>query len=141
MGAFNIITLNFVEECFNRDLSDKLKTLFSTRNGTNEEKVIIEALLECSKSNTVVNYNSSDIIYYFDKIVKQFTLPNVGTTWKPNFSKEKHDRVKTKDNYRIENYAELNCNYVLDSLYKLYRSMKYDASYKIPKWFKKPSSN
>lgn len=133
MGAFDIITLNFVEECFNRDLSDKLRTIFSTKNGANEEQVIIEALSECSKANAVVSYTSSDIINYFDKVVKQFTLPNVGTTWKTNFSKEKHDRVKTKDNYRIEYYAELNCNCVLDSLYNLYKVMKYDSSYKVPK--------
>ncbi|WP_416187839.1 hypothetical protein [Clostridium perfringens] len=133
MGAFDIITLNFVEECFNRDLRNKLSTIFSTKKGSNEEQVIIEALYECNKSNVEVNYITNDIIDYFDKVVKQFTLPNVGATWKSNFSKEKHDRVKTKDNYRIESYAELNCNLVLDKLYKLYKVMKYDSSYKVPK--------
>lgn len=133
MGAFDIVTLNYVEECFNKDLIDKLNIIFSTKKGANEEQVIIESLIECSKSNVEVNYTTGDVIAYFDKVIKQFTLPNLGPSWKINFSKEGHDRVKTKDNYRIENYAESNCNYVLDNLYNLYKVMKYDSSYKVPK--------
>lgn len=133
MGAFDIVTLNYVEECFNKDLSDKLRIIFSTKKGANEEQVIIESISECNNPNTGANYTTSDIINYFDKIVKEFTLPQTGTTWKTNFSKERHDRVKTKDNYRIEQYAELNCNSALSNLYNLYKVMKYDSSYKVPK--------
>lgn len=133
MGAFDIIALNYVEECFNKDLSAKLKIIFSTKKGSNEEQAIIESLIECNKPNATVSYTTGDIINYFDKVVKELSLPNVGTTWKTNFSKEGHDRVKTKDNYRIESYAELNCNSVLVDLYDLYKIMKYDSSYKVPK--------
>lgn len=133
MGAFDIVTLNYVEECFNKDLSNKLKSIFSTRKGANEEQVIIESFLECSKPSTVVSYTTGDVIDCFDKVVKRFSLPNVGATWKANFSKDGHDRVKTKDNYRIENFAELNCNSLLDDLYELYKDMKYDNSLKVPK--------
>ncbi|WP_379142566.1 helix-turn-helix transcriptional regulator [Paenibacillus sp. sgz500992] len=133
MGAFDIVTLNYVEECFNKDLYDKLNTIFSTKKGVNEEQVIIDSLIECSKPNAAVDYRTSDVINYFDKVVKEFILPNIGANWKANFSTEGHDRVKTKDNYRIEYFADLNCNSVLDNLYNLYKVMKYDSSYNVPK--------
>lgn len=133
MGAFDIVTLNFVEECFNKDLIDKLKSIFSTKKGANEEQVIIESLIECSNPNVAVGYTTGDVIDYFDKVVKKFTSPKTGTTWKINFGKEKHDRVKTKDNYRIEYFAESNCNSLLHDLYNLYKIMSYESSYKIPK--------
>lgn len=133
MGAFDIVTLNYVEECFNRDLSEKLKTIFSTKKGSNEEQVIIEALSECSKQNATVSYSTDEIIDYFDKVVKKFTLPHIGSSWKTDFSRERHDRVKTNDNYRIEDHTESNCNSVLNNLYNLYRVMKYDSSCKVPK--------
>ncbi|WP_238904388.1 hypothetical protein [Clostridium sp. YIM B02506] len=133
MGAFDIVTLNYVEECFNKDLSDKLKIIFSNKKGANEEQVIIESFSKCSSPNVSTNYTANDLIDYFDKVVKEFTLPIVGTTWKSTFSKDKHDRVKTKDNYRIEHHTEFNRNLLLDNLYNLYKVMKYDNSYKVPK--------
>ncbi|MGE7111163.1 hypothetical protein [Lysinibacillus sp. NPDC047702] len=133
MGAFDIVTLNFVEECFNKDLIDKLKSIFSTKKGANEEQVIVESLIESCDPNVVVGYTTNDIIDYFNNIVKKFTLPKTGTTWKINFGKEKHDRVKTKDNYRIENFVESNCNSLLEDLYNLYKVISYDSSYTVPK--------
>lgn len=123
--------INCAEEFFRNDFQKTIKNSFEIKetnqwNELNEtKKRLNEELLEELATKEKEN-PSFDIIEYFEKIydillkIPRYKKITSTADFLPEFKKEKHDRVKTQDNYRIVNKVYIARQNVLSELYKYF---------------------
>lgn len=126
MGSFRVDEKeNFAERHFKKELGESLR-----RKLRNEDLETLEMLIKSAFTNSISTnptYNKDALINYIKEITNTFQIINNGGTTQTGIQKflaNKHDRVKTNDNYIIRNAVNTNLRSILNELYDCYSKLK-----------------
>lgn len=125
MGNFHKKRINFAEFTFNHELAQKLKSMLEVPLYKQEENILNAELHNCiNNKNTIIEFTKNVI----DAI--PLDISKGVNTYKEKFLKiELHDRVMSRDNYRIRDAVNSNKGALLTKIHEYFDKLKVNVDY------------